>query len=249
MKKIFILLTISILANSIVAQEQELKEAENAYKSEQYDKAIEIYETVLRNYGDSYELYYNLGNSFYKRGRIADAILNYERALLIKPDDEEVRINLELVKQQTVDKIEPIEEILPARIFRLAQNSLSVDSWATVGIVGFVLLILCLTSYFFAKWMKLRKLGFYLGIILLIIVISANIFGYNQKHDLQNRNGAIVFAPTVTVKGSPDQSGTDLFVLHEGTKVFIRSTVGDWHEIALEDGNVGWLNKSDIKGI
>jgi len=251
MKRIFIIFTISILAsvNVINAQESELKEAETAYSAEQYDRAIEIYEAALRNYGDSYQIYYNLGNACYKRGKIADAILNYERALLIKPDDEDVRFNLELVKQQTVDKIEPIEDILPERIFRSIQNILSVDSWAAVGIIGFILLVLCLTSYFFAKWMRLRKLGFYLGILLVVIVIFANIFGYNQKRDLQNRNGAIVFAPTVTVKGSPDNSGTDLFVLHEGTKVFIRSTLGDWNEISLEDGNVGWIKKSDIKGI
>jgi hypothetical protein len=94
--------------------------------------------------------------------------------------------------------------------------------------------------------MRLKKFGFYVGILLFIAVIFANIFAYNQKEELINRNGAIVFSPTVTVKSSPDNSGTDLFVLHEGTKVFIRNTVGDWNEIVLEDGNVGWINEKDI---
>ena len=94
--------------------------------------------------------------------------------------------------------------------------------------------------------MRLKKIGFYLGILLFIVVIFANVFAYNQKDELIDRRGAIVFAPTVTVKSSPDNSGTDLFVLHEGTKVYIRSTIGDWNEIVFENGNVGWINKKDI---
>jgi len=103
--------------------------------------------------------------------------------------------------------------------------------------------------YFFAKFMRLKKIGFYSSIVLLVIAICANIFAWNQKNALINRHGAIVFAPTVTVKSSPDNSGIDLFILHEGTKVFIKSTIGEWNEIELEDGNVGWINQKDIEQI
>ena len=230
----------------VFAQDADIKEAETAYAAEQYDKAIELYESILKSYGDSYELYYNLGNSYYKDGKIAHAILNYERALLIKPGDSDVRFNLELAKQQTVDKIEPIQEFFLIEWFDAVQNLFGVDSWATLGIVCFVLFIGCLVLFFFSKWMRIKKVGFYLGILLFFVVIFANIFAYNQKNELVNRKGAIVFAPTVTVKSSPDNSGTDLFVLHEGTKVLIRSAIGDWIEIMFEDGNVGWINKKDI---
>jgi tetratricopeptide (TPR) repeat protein len=229
----------------VSAQEADIKAAETAYASELYDQAVELYESVIRNYGDSFELYYNLGNAYYKTGKIAHAILNYERALLIKPGDSDIRFNLEMAKQQT-DKIEPLQEFFLNKWFRSVQNLISVDSWATVGIACFILFIFCLVLFFFSKWMRLKKLGFYLGVLLFAGVIFANIFAYNQKEELINRNGAIVFSPTVTVKSSPDNSGSDLFVLHEGTKVFIRSTVGDWDEIELEDGNVGWINKKDI---
>ncbi|MDR0742904.1 MAG: tetratricopeptide repeat protein [Tannerella sp.] len=230
----------------VSAQEADLKAAETAYASEQYDRAAELYESVLKNYGDSYELYYNLGNSYYKTGKIAQAILYYERALLIKPGDDDIRFNLEMAKQQTVDKIEPLQEFFLKSWFRSVQNLIGVDSWATIGVFCFVLLICCLVLFFFSKWMRLKKIGFYLGIVLFIVVVFANVFAYNQKEERVNRNGAIVFSPTVTVKSSPDNSGTDLFVLHEGTKVFIRNTVGDWNEVVLEDGNVGWINKKDI---
>ena len=230
----------------VFAQDADIKEAETAYAAEQYDKAIELYESILKSYGDSYELFYNLGNSYYKDGKIAHAILNYERALLIKPGDSDVRFNLELAKQQTVDKIEPIQEFFLIEWFDAVQNLLGVDSWATLGIVCFVLFIGCLVLFFFSKWMRIKKVGFYFGILLFFVVIFANIFAYNQKNELVNRNGAIIFAPTVTVKSSPDNSGTDLFVLHEGTKVHVRSSIGDWVEIMFEDGNVGWINKKDI---
>lgn len=230
----------------VTAQDAEIQEAETAYAAELYDKAIELYESVLKNYGDSYELYYNLGNAYYKSGKIAHAILNYERALLIHPGDDDVRFNLEMAKQQTVDKIEPLQEFFLKKWFRAVQNRIGVDAWATVGIFCFVLFICCLVLFFFSKWMRLKKIGFYLGIMLFIVVIFANVFAFNQKKELLNRDGAIVFAPTVTVKGSPDESGTELFVLHEGTKVFIRSAVGDWKEIETEDGNIGWMNKKDI---
>lgn len=244
--KIIGILMLCGMCATVSAQEADIKAAETAYTAEQYDKAIELYESVLKNYGDSYELFYNLGNAYYKDGKIAYAILNYERALLIKPGDGDIRFNLELAKQQTVDKIEPMQDFFLKSWFRSVQNLIGVDSWATVGIVCFVLFICCLVLFFFSKWMRLKKLGFYFGIILFIVVIFANVFAYNQKNELLNRRGAIVFAPTVTVKSSPDNSGTELFVLHEGTKVFIRGSVGDWHEIATEDGNVGWMNKKDI---
>ena len=231
---------------NVYAQEEDIRKAETAYAAEQYSQAIETYESLLKNYGASCEIYYNLGNAYYKTGKIAQAILNYERALLIKPGDNDIRFNLELTRQQIVDKIEPLQEFFLKKWIRSAQNLIGVDAWAMVGIVGFVLFICCLVLYFFSKWMYLKKMGFYVGVLLLITVITANIFAYNQKNELENRRGAIVITPTVTAKSSPDNSGTDLFLLHEGTKVFIRNSVGDWNEITLEDGNIGWINKKDI---
>jgi len=245
-KKIIALFLFGISFLNVYAQEEDIKKAEAAYASEQYSAAIDIYESLLKNYGASAEVYYNLGNAYYKAGKIAHAILNYERALLIKPGDSDIRFNLELSRLQKVDKTEPLQEFFLKKWFRTLQNLMGVDAWATIGIVCFVLFICCLVLYFFSKWMYLKKTGFYLGILLFIIVIAANLFGYNQKVERENRRAAIVFAPTVTVKSSPDNSGTELFLLHEGTKVFIRNTVNDWNEIVLEDGHVGWINKKDI---
>lgn len=247
MRKILFFLLVQCLAWTAYAQDAAIKEAETAYTKEEYGKAIELYEGILKSTGDSPEIYYNLGNAYYKAGKIAAAILNYERALILDPGDGDTRFNLQMARQKTVDKIEPVDGFFLARWFRAVQNMASADSWAKMGIVGFILFIGCLILFFFSKHIRLKKIGFYIGILLLFCIVMVNIFAANQKSELVNRTHAIVFAPTVTIKSSPDASGTDLFILHEGTKVSVKSTLGDWSEIVLEDGNVGWMPSKDIE--
>ena len=229
MKKIVFFLLVQFVALGAFAQEATIKEAEVAYTKEDYGKAIELYEGLLKTHGESAEIYYNLGNAYYKENKIAPAILNYERALLLDPGDGDIRFNLQLARQKSVDKIEPVGDFFLHRWFDKVQNMGAADSWAQIGIVCFILFIGCL------------------GLVFLVLVIFANIFAGNQKDELINRKSAIVFAPTVTVKSSPDASGTDLFILHEGTKVSIKSKLGDWNEIEMEDGNVGWMPSKDME--
>lgn len=246
MKKIFSILFTLLISVSAFAQDNVIKEAETAYAQEDYSKAIELYENILTTYGASAEIYYNLGNSFFKAGDMAPAILNYERALLLDPGDSDVRFNLSMAKERITDRIEPLGKFFLVKWFESVQNVFSVNTWGTIGIVCFILLIGCLILFFFSKWLRLKKIGFYVGVFMLLVIILANVFAANQKDDLMNRKSAIVFSATVTVKSSPDNSGTDLFVLHEGTKVFVRNTLGEWSEIELEDGNVGWMPSKDI---
>lgn len=249
MKKILFLLLIQCFCGSLYAQDAAIKEAEVAYTKEDYSKAIELYEGILKSNGESAEIYYNLGNAYYKTGKIAPAILNYERALLLDPGDSDARFNLQMARQKSVDKIEPVGDVFFVRWFDSIQNKGGADSWAKLGIVCFILFIGCLLLFFFSRWIRLKKTGFYLGLLFLVLVIFANIFASNQKDELVNRTHAIVFSPTVTIKSSPDVSGTDLFILHEGTNVTVKSTLGEWSEIELEDGNVGWMPSRDIEKI
>lgn len=233
----------------LCAQESTLKEAEEAYAKENYTQAIELYESVLKSYGESAMVYYNLGNAYYKAGKVAPAILNYERALLLNPGDSDTRFNLQVARQKTVDKIEPIGEFFLTRWIGTVEDVYSADGWAKWGVASFLLFIGCLVLFFFSKWIRLKKIGFFAGICFLLISLVANLFADSQQDKLLHRADAIVFASTVTVKSSPDASGTDLFILHEGTKVTIKSTLGEWSEIQLEDGNVGWMPSKEIQQI
>lgn len=226
----------------------ELRSAEKAYADGNYPAAAEQYEALIKNYGDAAEVYYNLGNAYYKLGRIAPAILNYERALVMNPGDGDTRFNLEMARQRTADRIEPADGFF-GRAYRSVQHLLSVDGWAAVGLICFVAFAGCLVLFFFSKWMRLRKTGFYLGLLLLFITVMANVFAWGERQDLIVRDAAIVFTPTVTIKSSPDRSGTDLFILHEGTKVTIKNTLGEWYEIRLGDGKEGWIPSKDLERI
>ncbi len=224
-----------------------LQEANDLYVKGEYPGAINIYEELLKNYGVSSDVYYNLGNAYYKVNDIAPAILNYERALLLNPGDGDIRFNLEMARLKTVDKMEPVEAFFLLQWISNLRNIYSTNQWAWVGIVSFLLLIVCLVLFFFGRKILLKKMGFYIGIFCLVLAVSGNVFAYQQKKRLTDRDVAIVFVPTVTIKGSPDQSGTDIVVLHEGTKVFIKRTLSNWSEVVLEDGNVGWIESRMIE--
>ena len=248
-KKYGLLLLFLCFYGNLFAQDSTVKEAEVAFSKGEFDKAIELYENILKTNGESAEIYYNLGNSYYRVDKIAPAILNYERALLLDPGDGDIRFNLQMAKLKSVDKIEPVGELFIVTWFQSVQNMGSANSWAKLGITTFLLFIFSLFLYFFSRWIRLKKIAFYLSIVLLVIVILANIFASNQQSKLNNRNDAIIFVPTVTIKSSPDSSGTDLFILHEGTKVTVKSKLGEWSEIELENGNVGWMLTKDIVAI
>jgi len=217
-------------------------DGDSAYIRNDYASAIDIYESLLKVEGESADIYYNLGNSYYKADNIAKAILNYERALLLKPNDKDIRFNLELAYEKTVDKMDPVNEVFFVTWFKSIGNLMAVNGWATAGIITFLLMLVALVIYIFANRILYKKIGFYSFVLLLIIVIATNVFASHQKDSLINRSNAIVISPSVTVKSTPNENGTDLFILHEGHKVSIKdNSMREWKEIELQDGNVGWV--------
>lgn len=222
-------------------------EADSAYMKEDYASAIQIYEALLKN-GEATEVYYNLGNSYYKIDEIAKAILNYERALLLQPGNSDIRANLEVARAKTIDKVEPTPEVFFISWSKILINSMSVDAWAAWGIASFILFIVALYLFVFSKLILWKKIGFIAGIVLLIIVVCSNMFALQQKERLLNRDDAIVTNPSVIVRSTPSESGTSLFVLHEGRKVNIKdNSMKEWKEIRLEDGKVGWVPATTIE--
>ena len=212
-----------------------------------YITAIHIYETLLQG-GESAELYYNLGNSYYKTDNLAKAILNYERALLLQPGNPDIRANIEIARAKTIDKVTPIPEIFFVSWFNSLTACLAIDSWAWVGISFFILMLACACFFFLTKRVALKKVSFGVGILSLCITLMANLFASSQKDTLLHRDEAIIMQPSVTVRSTPSESGTELFILHEGHKVKIKDNVmQDWKEIAIEDGKIGWIPTAAIE--
>lgn len=224
-------------------------EGDSAYIKNDFASAIQIYESLLQQ-GEAPEIYYNLGNCYYKTDDIARAILNYERALLLSPGNADIRANLEIARSKTIDKVTPVPEIFFITWIKSLVNSQSSDAWARTGIISFLLLLVSLAIFFFTQHIKWKKIGFSAAILFLIVTVLSNLFASQQKSYLTNRNDAIILSPSVTVRSTPSESGTSLFVLHEGRKVEIKdNSMREWKEIRLEDGKVGWVPSSSIEVI
>ena len=224
-------------------------EADKDYQENKFADAIEKYEAILASEGESADIYYNLGNSYYKNKNIAKAVLNYERALLMNPGDADIRFNLEMARSKTVDQVTPTSEVFIVTWVKSLTNCMSESGWGVTAIIAFLLLA-GLALYIFGNRIVFKKIGFIAAIIFLVVAVCANFFASEQKDELLNRTGAIVMSPSITVKSTPNESGTDLFVLHEGTKVYIEdNSMKGWKEIRLEDGKKGWLPVSAIEVI
>ena len=237
-------LTMSVSANAITKAQ-----ADSAYQQEQYQQAANLYEQLLKR-GESADIYYNLGNAYYRMDDMTHAVLAYERALLLSPGDADVRFNLQMARSKTIDKIVPESEMFFVTWYRSLVRLMSVDAWGRTAIVSLLCAMLLLLVYLFAQRIWLRKVGFFGGILFLVVFLAANVFGFQQQQSLLHRTGAIIIRSAVPVKSTPSANGTDLFILHEGTRVDITDdTMHGWREIRVADGKSGWVEVKEIEVI
>ena len=248
MKKIYFSLLFVFASVLAYGQETSKAQADSAYINNDYASAVYLYEDILANQGESADIYYNLGNSYYKMDNIAKAILNYEKALMLNPGNGDIRFNLELAQSKTVDKVTPMSEVFLVTWMKSLTNTMSEQGWSKLAIASFILMLLGLVLYFFSKKIAMKKIGFISALCLMLVCILANVFASSQKSKAQSHSSAIIMEPSVTVKSTPNEGGTELFILHEGRKVMIKdNTMREWKEIQLEDGNAGWVPASVIE--
>lgn len=257
MKKIFLLLIVhcallsAIVISPLNAQtsiDVDWKRAEEFYANKQYTEAADVYAEMFQ-YGESATLYYNYANALYKSNQLGMAILNYERALRLDPSNEDIKFNLEFVNKMKTDKIEPLERFFMSEWFEALGRLLTSNQWAYASIIGFIAMLILVLLYLFGRKVWLRKLSFFSALFLLLFTILTMVYAFQVKNHIENNPEAIVLAGTVSVKSSPDDSGTEVFVIHEGTKVNVLSTLSTWSEVRLADGNIGWLQSSTIEKI
>lgn len=209
-----------------------------------------MYEQLLKENGESANLYYNLGNAYYRQDKVALAILNYERAALFDPGDSDIRFNLEMARSKTIDKVVPESELFFVSTFRSVVLRMSVDQWAWMAVVFFILMLAFVALYLFAPSLWAQKTSFFIAVLCLLGCVFANVAAFQLRRQIANRNGAIIMAPSVVVKSTPSESGTDLFILHEGTRVkVVDSTMKEWCEIRMSDGKEGWMKKDKMERI
>lgn len=238
-----------VLSLGIQAQQPEVNKANELFKKGEYLAAATAYEEVYKNYGSSPELFYNTGNAYFKAGETAKAILNYERALRLNPNYGDARNNLEFAQTKVVDNIVQIPPFFLKKWINLLIRLLNPDQWYVISILLLIITIAGFLYFIFGHSLHIRKISFYLTFAFLAFTITATLFATSRLNKLTNHNSAIIMTGSVTVKSAPDQSGTDLFQLHEGTKVEIKSSLDSWIEIEVGNGNIGWIEKMKAEKI
>ena len=234
------------IASTLSAQTT-FEEANQLYADGNYTDAVAAYEHLLQEHPAA-EVYYNLGNAYYRQNELAKAILNYERALRLKPYDKDARYNLQFAQSRIIDNIEDKDAFFIKKWVTALRNLLAESTWCIIAIAMFLLTITGAFVFAFSRNIGLRKAGFHTAWIALLLSICSIGLAASLHHRDTARAEAIIMQGIVNAKASPDKSGTDLFTLHEGTKVTIRSTLSEWAEITVGD-NRGWIRLNTMERI
>ena len=244
-----IVLMFAVITAFSSVQQVNVAKANKAYSAGSFSVAAETYQKVVESGYVSPELFYNLGNTYFKLNDYARAILWYERAKRLDPGNEDVTFNLNVANTKISDKIEPLPDLFYKRWFNSLVQLFSNDTWATMGVCFFIAGLLGLVLYLASRVLILRKFGFWFALGMFFLFMFSLAFAWSGYHFTESNSEAIVFAPTITVKSSPDDKSTDLFVLHEGAKVKLMDNISGWYEIRIANGSVGWLPISALEKI
>lgn len=223
--------------------------ANNAYNEGLYDSALNVYNKVLEQGYESSELYYNIGNAYFKNNDLPSAILFYEKASKLLPNDEDIEYNLSIANSMIVDKIEKVPELFYEKWWEFFYNIMGANAWAIVSLVFIALVIIVVGLFIISKTRQHRKISFFIGVVFIVFAVASYALAYEKYDDNVNNNEAIVFTPSITVKSSPTPNAVDLFVIHDGTKVEIIDKIDNWVEIKIQNGSIGWIPMDAIKEI
>jgi tetratricopeptide (TPR) repeat protein len=237
------------LSSALFAQDPEyvLRKGNTFYQNKQYERAIEVYEHLIKNGYEGTSLYYNLGNAYYRTGKLGFAILNYERALIISPNDEDIQHNLALANSKTIDRIEMLPRFFIFQWWEGLLALFNLTGWTYASYTFYIVVLISAAFYFFAKNQRLQKISFYTGltaVLFLLFTASILIIKFNRELSVKN---AVIVESEATVKLSPDSAGSDAFIIHEGLKVKLEDNVQEWVKIRLLDGKVGWIEKQNLR--
>jgi tetratricopeptide (TPR) repeat protein len=254
MKKVIFSICVCLLTTTMLfAQENDMEalwvKGNNAYSLGEYTNALEAYKQIEEGGYLSARLLYNMGNTYYKLQEDGRAILYYERALKFDPANEDIKNNLEIARLKTLDKIESVPEFILTTWTKDLRNSMSSDKWAWSGLVMLLVTALLMLLFRHAPTVGQRKLSFVMACLTFLFVMVAFIFSLNLRHKAADSDFAVILSPVSNVKSAPNSTGGNLFILHEGTKVEILESVGQWSKVELSDGRQGWMESKDFETI
>ena len=241
------LLYLILLTTQVFFAQNGFENGNVLYQKGKYQEAITAYESVFRTKKQSAELYFNIGNCYYKLNKVAPAIYNYEKALLLNPNDTEIQNNLKFAQKLQIDDIKTVEKVGFNKLIQDFTNTFHYNTWGGIAVGLSLLFLVFFIGYYFSQISVSKRLfffGMFFVMLLLVVSVAAAIF---EKNQYNNDQPAIVFSEVVSVKSEPKNGASDAFVIHEGTKVYVIESLDNWDKIQLTDGNEGWIEKSAIK--
>lgn len=239
-------LLLILISTSVIANHDLQVKAEKAYSNKDYKQAIALYESILKEGSTSYKLHYNLGNAYYKNNELGKAIYNYELANKLQPNNKDVKTNLKIANEKTIDKIESKENFFIIAIKSGLVNALSTTGWAWFSIFSLIGCLVFAFVFFISNQLLFKRLGFFLSGISLVVFIASMVLGFSALEDKKEVNFAIVTNRESKIHEEPNVTSKTKFSLHEGTKVSVLETNPEWTNIKLENGNEGWLKTSEV---
>ena len=249
MKKIIYILV--LISNFTFAQNNAKKQFDDAndlYRKENYSEAIQKYESILsKDKVESAELYFNLGNSYYKLGKVAPSIYNFEKALLLNPNDKAIQTNLNFAQKTAIDDIKVVPEVGFSNFMYKIIAVYHYNIWAWIAVSFAIAFLLFFIGYYFSSRTIAKRIFFIGMFVLLALLITAVVFAFLEKRFEKTIRPAIVFEEVVNVKSEPRTSSENTVTLHEGTKVYVKETLDNWKRIQLTDKTEGWIKKEAIK--
>ena len=249
---ILTILLLSLFTRLAVSQDtsnEKFNQGVTLFTSGNYKDALQVWTDIYNTGYRSASLNYNIGNAYFKLNNIPGAILFYERAYLLKPADENINYNLQIARTLIVDRFQEIPELFFVKWYNFISLFLSANNWAIISITAFILSLLFLSVYIYSSNYHHKVAGFWIAVFFFVFTLASLAFAIRNKSLVYDSHEAIISSPLVSGKSSPDTSGTDLFVLHEGTRVSVEDEVGDWLEIRLSDGNKGWVPVNSLNKI
>ena len=250
MRKIVTYILFLLLSLQVIAQDGQalFQEANSNYNDANYQRAIELYLKILDSDLHSADVYFNLGNAYYKTNQVGPSIYYYEKALTLSPDDPEIINNLSFAQNMTIDSIENIPLVGFGKISNSIINTFAYDTWAMLSVILVCLFVVLFLTYYFSHNTNSKRFLFLSSFSSLFVGLICLSLAF-KKFDVDKKdNAAIVFAERTEVKVDPNLRSETAFNLHEGTKVQVIESYDDnWSKIKLSDGKTGWIALNDIK--
>lgn len=247
-QKVILHLGVLLISFLGISQNNHLFEkGKDHYRDGEYQNAIVAWEEILTHNEASANLYFNLGNAYYKQQQIGPAIYYYEKALQYAPNDSEIKNNLSFAENARIDIIEPLPQSVFSKWYQNVIGLFSYDGWAILSIIGSLGFVALFLSYYFSHRERIKRIFFVAASIFLIVMGVSFAMASLSHRQAERDRPAIIFAEEVEVKSEPSLSSSTIFQLHEGTKVQIIAEDGDWYRIRLADGKDGWLTAQKVK--